>query len=187
EPSELPGRETRPAQEGAREVAGIRVADRPGDVADLPGRVLQHAPRHVSARLSDHARVSQADVAQPALERPGTHPEHTRDELDVRMARGAQHRDDPPHVSDGVAPGAQTSRRCSTWHDPPSDRRLRLSHPPSGVLPFGATEGRHQSIRAWHEMARGELAEPIGSTPAHRASTEVVERSPEYWPHRTGR
>src|SRR5438093_37242 len=109
ETPEVPGRATRPAQEGTREVAGVRVADRAADLADLPGGIPQHLPRHLCARPRHHLRVRHTVLAEAALQRPGAHPDRAGDELDVRIAPGERARDDLVHFADEVAPSAGDS------------------------------------------------------------------------------
>ena len=131
-------------------MGGIRVPERPRDVADLPFRVSQHPPCGLEAHLLDDAGVRQARPAQAALQRARAGPHRFGDEMHVERATGKQCGDDLPHATVEVAGIGTTCRRASVLHvilDPGGQAPVgpalpvvgRILHCREGtVLPFRA-------------------------------------------------
>src|SRR5262249_14185142 len=109
-PRTLPGRPAllRAAAEAlampAREAALLREAQQAGHLAEGTAAVAQVARDLRGARLVDELRERHALLRQPALHRPGGHPEMRRHLPDAAAAAREQHRD-------GVANLLQRRRR----------------------------------------------------------------------------
>src|SRR5262245_54482692 len=119
---EVGRRQAGPAQEGAREVRRIRVAERAGHVADRARRIGQHLLRRLATYLLEDARIRPPCAAQPPLERAHAGAYARRHLMDLGRAPLGQRGDDLVHPALEIARRGfvQTSLSTSHWMRPPS-------------------------------------------------------------------
>src|SRR5262245_48755014 len=111
-PTELAWRDSRPADEGAREMRVVGVANVEGDIDDLARRILEHPACGVETGTGYHGSECQALLRQPALEGSGAEPYDLRDRSDVGRTVGQQSGHDLLHAV------AEPRNHRGTWPRP---------------------------------------------------------------------